>query len=90
MQKNVLIYGNVTFKNVTPAVQVGSNTLTKNEAEGLKILPTSPKVYWYNEELSKWIGVIVEPGTFNIRSSKDDYFNVELTFVKPKFFNQYA
>ncbi len=83
-------FENVTFKNVSPAVQVGSDTLTKNEAEGLKILTTSPKVYWYNEEFSKWIGVIVEPGTFNIRSSKDDYFNVELTFVKPKFFNQYA
>lgn len=83
-------FENVTFKNVSPAVQVGSDTLTKNEAEGLKILTTSPKVYWYNEEFSKWIGVIVEPGTFNIRSSKDDYFNVELTFLKPKFFNQYA
>jgi hypothetical protein len=83
-------FENVTFKNVTPAVQVGSNTLTKNEAEGLKILPTSPKIYWYNEELSKWIGVIVEPGSFNVRSTKDDYFNVELTFVKPRFFNQFA
>jgi hypothetical protein len=83
-------FENVTFKNVSPAVQVGSNTLTKNEAEGLKILPTSPKIYWYNEELSKWIGVRVEPGTFNIRSTKDDYFNVELTFVKPKYFNQFA
>lgn len=83
-------FENVTFKNVSPAVQVGSNTLTKNEAEGLKILPTSPKVYWYNEEISKWIGVIVEPGTFQIRSTKEDYFNVELTFVKPKFFNQFA
>lgn len=83
-------FENVTFKNVSPAVQVGSNTLTKNEAEGLKVLPTSPKIYWYNEELSKWIGVRVEPGTFNIRSTKDDYFNVELTFVKPKYFNQFA
>jgi len=83
-------FENVTFKNVSPAVQVGSNTLTKNEAEGLKILATSPKIYWYNEEISKWIGVIVEPGTFNIRSTKDDYFNVELTFVKPKYFNQFA
>ena len=83
-------FENVTFKNVSPAVQVGSNTLTKNEAEGLKILPTSPKIYWYNEDLSKWIGVRVEPGTFNIRSTKDDYFNVELTFVKPKYFNQFA
>jgi hypothetical protein len=83
-------FENVTFKNVSPAVQVGSNTLTKNEAEGLKILPTSPKIYWYNEELSKWIGVRVEPGTFNIRSTKDDYFNIELTFVKPKYFNQFA
>jgi hypothetical protein len=83
-------FENVTFKNVSPAVQVGSNTLTKNEAEGLKVLPTSPKIYWYNEELSKWIGVRVEPGTFNIRSTKDDYFNIELTFVKPKYFNQYA
>ena len=83
-------FENVTLKNVSPAVQVGSNTLTKNEAEGLKVLPTSPKIYWYNEELSKWIGVIVEPGTFNIRSTKEDYFNVELTFVKPKYFNQFA
>jgi hypothetical protein len=83
-------FENVTFKNVSPAVQVGSNTLTRNEAEGLKVLPTSPKIYWYNEELSKWIGVRVEPGTFNIRSTKDDYFNIELTFVKPKYFNQYA
>jgi hypothetical protein len=83
-------YENVSAKNVSPAVQVGSDTLTKNEAEGLKILPTSPKVYWYNEELSKWIGVIVEPGTFNIRSSKDNYFNVELTILKPKYFNQFA
>lgn len=83
-------FENVTFKNVSPAVNVGSNTLTKNDAEGLKILTTSPKIYWYNEEISKWIGVIVEPGTFQIRSSKDDYFNVELTFVKPKFFNQFA
>jgi len=83
-------FENVTFKNVTPAVQVGSNTITKNEAEGLKILPTSPKIYWYNEELSKWIGVRVEPGTFQVRSTKEDYFNVELTFVKPKFFNQFA
>jgi hypothetical protein len=83
-------FENVTFKNVSPAVQVGSNTLTRNEAEGLKILATSPKVYWYNEDISKWIGVIVEPGTFNIRSTKEDYFNVELTFVKPKYFNQFA
>jgi hypothetical protein len=83
-------FENVTLKNVSPAVQVGSSTLTKNEAEGLKVLPTSPKIYWYNEELSKWIGVIVEPGTFNIRSTKDDYFNVELSFVKPKYFNQFA
>ena len=83
-------FENVTFKNVSPAVQVGSDTLTSNEAEGLKILTTSPKVYWYNEEFSKWIGVIVEPGTFNIRSTKDNYFNVELTFVKPKYFNQFA
>jgi hypothetical protein len=83
-------FENVTFKNVSPAVQVGSNTLTRNEAEGLKVLPTSPKIYWYNEDLSKWIGVRVEPGTFNIRSTKDDYFNIELTFVKPKYFNQYA
>ena len=83
-------FENVTFKNVTPAVQVGSNTITRNEAEGLKVLPTSPKIYWYNEELSKWIGVRVEPGSFNIRSTKEDYFNVELTFVKPKFFNQFA
>ena len=83
-------FENVTFKNVSPAVQVGSDTLTKNEAEGLKVLPTSPKIYWYNEELSKWIGVIVEPGTFNIRSTKENYFNVELTFVKPKYFNQFA
>jgi hypothetical protein len=83
-------FENVTFKNVTPVVQVGSSTLTKNESEGLKILTTSPKIYWYNEELSKWIGVRVEPGTFNIRSTKDDYFNVELTFVKPKYFNQFA
>ena len=83
-------FENVTFKNVSPAVQVGSNTLTKNEAEGLKVLPTSPKIYWYNEEFSKWIGVRVEPGTFNIRSTKDDYFNIELTFVKPKYFNQFA
>jgi hypothetical protein len=83
-------FENVTFKNVSPAVQVGSNTLTKNEAEGLKILATSPKVYWYNEEISKWIGVIVEPGTFNIRSTKEEYFNVELTIVKPKYFNQFA
>jgi len=83
-------FENVTFKNVSPAVQVGSNTLTRNEAEGLKVLPTSPKIYWYNEEISKWIGVRVEPGTFNIRSTKDDYFNIELTFVKPKYFNQFA
>lgn len=83
-------FENVTFKNVSPAVQVGSSTLTKNEAEGLKILTTSPKIYWYNEEFSKWIGVIVEPGTFNIRSTKENYFNVELTFVKPKYFNQFA
>jgi hypothetical protein len=83
-------FENVTLKNVSPAVQVGSNTLTKNEAEGLKVLPTSPKIYWYNEDLSKWIGVRVEPGTFNIRSTKEDYFNVELTFVKPKYFNQFA
>lgn len=83
-------FENVTFKNVSPAVQVGSNTLTRNEAEGLKVLPTSPKIYWYNEELSKWIGVRVEPGTFNLRSTKEDYFNIELTFVKPKYFNQYA
>jgi hypothetical protein len=83
-------FENVTFKNVSPAVQVGSNTLTKNEAEGLKVLPTSPKIYWYNEDLSKWIGVRVEPGTFQVRSTKDDYFNIELTFVKPKYFNQFA
>jgi hypothetical protein len=83
-------FENVTFKNVSPAVQVGSSTLTKNEAEGLKVLTTSPKIYWYNEELEKWIGVIIEPGTFNIRSTKDNYFNIELTFVKPKYFNQYA
>jgi hypothetical protein len=83
-------FENVTFKNVSPAVQVGSSTLTRNEAEGLKILTTSPKIYWYNEEFSKWIGVIVQPGTFNIRSTKEDYFNVELTFVKPKYFNQFA
>ena len=83
-------FENVTFKNVSPAVQVGSDTLTKNEAEGLKVLTTSPKIYWYNEEFSKWIGVIIQPGTFNIRSSKDNYFNVELTFVKPKYFNQFA
>ena len=83
-------FENVTFKNVSPAVQVGSNTLTKNEAEGLKILTTSPKIYWYNEEISKWIGVIIQPGTFNIRSTKENYFNVELTFVKPKYFNQFA
>jgi len=83
-------FENVTFKNVSPAVQVGSSTVTKNEAEGLKILATSPKVYWYNEEISKWIGVIVQPGTFNIRSTKDDYFSIELTFVKPKYFNQFA
>jgi len=83
-------FENVTLKNVSPAVQVGSDTLTKNEAEGLKILTTSPKIYWYNEDISKWIGVIIEPGTFNIRSSKDNYFNVELTFVKPKYFNQFA
>ena len=83
-------FENVTFKNVSPAVQVGSDTLTKNEAEGLKVLTTSPKIYWYNEEFSKWIGIIIQPGTFNIRSSKDNYFNVELTFVKPKYFNQFA
>jgi hypothetical protein len=83
-------FENVTFKNVSPAVQVGSSTLTRNEAEGLKVLPTSPKIYWYNEELSKWIGVRVEPGTFQIRSTKEDYFNIELTFVKPKYFNQFA
>ena len=83
-------FENVTFKNVSPAVQVGSDTLTKNEAEGLKVLTTSPKIYWYNEEISKWIGIIIQPGTFNIRSSKDNYFNVELTFVKPKYFNQFA
>jgi hypothetical protein len=83
-------FENVTFKNVSPAVQVGSDTLTSNEAEGLKVLTTSPKVYWYNEEFSKWIGVIVQPGTFNIRSTKDNYFNVELTFVKPQYFNQFA
>ena len=83
-------FENVTLKNVSPAVQVGSDTLTKNEAEGLKILTTSPKIYWYNEDISKWIGIIIEPGTFNIRSSKDNYFNVELTFVKPKYFNQFA
>ena len=83
-------YENVTFKNVTPAVQVGSDTLTKDEAEGLKVLPTSPKIYWYNENISKWIGVIVEPGTFNIRSTKENYYNVELTFIKPKYFNQFA
>ena len=83
-------FENVTFKNVTPAVLFGSNAIKKNDAEGLKVLPTSPKVYWYNEEFSKWIGVIVEPGTFNIRSTKDDYFNVELTFIKPKYFNQFA
>lgn len=83
-------FENVTFKNVSPAVQVGSSTLTKNEAEGLKVLTTSPKIYWYNEEFEKWIGVIIQPGTFNIRSTKDNYFNVELTFVKPKYFNQFA
>jgi hypothetical protein len=83
-------FENVTFKNVSPAVQVGSNTLTRNEAEGLKILATSPKVYWYNEEISKWIGVIVEPGTFQLRSTNEEYFNIELTIVKPKYFNQFA
>jgi hypothetical protein len=83
-------FENVTFKNVSPAVQVGSNTITRNEAEGLKVLTTSPKIYWYNEDLSKWVGVIVEPGTFNIRSTKEDYFSVELTFIKPKYFNQFA
>lgn len=83
-------YQNYVGKRTTPQVTVGVDSAPNNDMIGLKYLKKSPKVYWYNTAISKWIGVRVEVGTFQFRESDIKYNRVELTISLPTELNQTA
>jgi hypothetical protein len=83
-------YQNFVGKQTTPIARVGCDFVDENIAIGLRGLKSSPKVYWYNESISKWIGVKVQVGSFAFRTTKTSYSKVELTFELPRLLNQTA
>ena len=83
-------YQNFVGKLTTPQVTIGVDSAPNNDMIGLKYLKKSPKVYWYNTAISKWIGVRVDVGTFTFRESNIKYNKVELTVSLPTELNQTA
>ena len=83
-------FENWVSKQATPQVQVGCDVANEGDARGLRSLKSSPKVYWYNTAISKWIGVKVDPGSFAFRKNRSSYNRVELTINLPRTFNQTA
>jgi hypothetical protein len=74
--------------------QVGMSGLDKNDADGIETMLYSPMVYmvtpndvtgFYDE-----VQVLIEPGTFSIKQSKQNFFDIEFSFVFPEIFNQGA
>jgi len=83
-------FQNYVGKRTTPVVRVGCDFVDENIAKGLRSLKSSPKVYWYNQELSKWIGVLVDTGSFAYRTTRDNYSKVEFSVNLPRLLNQTA
>jgi len=83
-------YQNFIGKRTTTTIQVGVDTVSNNDLTGLRYLKTSPKVYWYNTAISKWIGVRVEVGSFQFRETQNKYSRVELSIMLPTQLNQTA
>ncbi len=74
--------------------QVGMTGLDKNDADGIETMLYSPMVYMVTPNASTGfydeVQVLIEPGTFSIKQSKQNFFDIEFSFVFPEIFNQGA
>lgn len=77
-------------KDAYKKLQLGAQNLTRIEIEGIKTLLKSPKVFVVDPATFKKVGVLLEPGSFNIGRGNDDRFTIEFTIVYPKQFGQSA
>jgi hypothetical protein len=77
-------------KDAYKKIQLGAEGLTRDQINGLKTLLKSPKVFEVDPVTFKKVGVLVEPGSFNIGRGDDNTFRVEFTMVYPKQFGQSA
>jgi len=83
-------YQNWIGKKTTEVVRVGTQVFDENVGAALKTLAASPLVSYYNTNTNVWIGVRIQPGSFQYRKTKQQYNSVELTIELPSEFNQTA
>lgn len=86
-------FSTVLKKRAFNKFQVGMTGLSANDAAGIKTLLYSPQVYRLvpgSDFGFRREGVIVEPGTFNVRPVDTKTFSIEFSIVFPEIFNQGA
>lgn len=74
--------------NVENRVTVGADGIPGDIYKALRLLPFSPVIEWWNEELSKWIALTPSKFTGKRRSS-DSTHAIEVSFDLPRLNLQY-
>lgn len=72
-------------KDAVDVTRLGAENLDANDIEGLKGLLTSPKVQvLMSQNPVVWQTVLVSPGTFKIKETRERRFRLELDIVHPE------
>lgn len=72
-------------KDAVLVSRLGAENIDENDIEGLKGLLTSPKVQLLvSQNPIKWQTVLVSPGTFKTKETRERRFRLELDIVHPE------
>jgi len=72
-------------KEAVEVTRLGAENLDANDIEGLKGLLTSPKVQvLMSQNPILWQTVLVSPGTFKIKETRERRFRIEVDIVHPE------
>ena len=81
-QENAKSFTEEYYKEGKEKITVGASGMNDNEYECISKLIYSPKIQYYNKELGKWFGLIVDDGT-NEKDTRASSKSVEFTFLLP-------
>lgn len=91
--KTLLSYpagNNTTFGiEADRSIVVGASGVLKKEWDVLSLLPLSPQIEWYNEEIGQWVIISVGKSE-NVINTNRSLHDVEFTFNLPTLQTQFA
>lgn len=72
----------VLSKRVVDRVRIGAANLTKQEFSALSQLVTAPAVWWYNERLKDYVGIVLDKAKVELVTELPTQ-TIELEFILP-------